>query len=108
MTDRNTVTKLCHVDELDEATALRVTPPGQEAIALCLFEQQVYAIADTCSHGMASLSEGDVEDGVIYCPFHGGSFDVTTGAPLEKPCVVPVRSYPVEVRDGYVYLLQGS
>jgi nitrite reductase/ring-hydroxylating ferredoxin subunit len=89
---------------LTEGTPLRVKPEGVDSIALCLVGGEVYAVADTCSHGMASLSEGDVEGLTIYCPFHGGAFDLRTGAAVEKPCTHPIRRYETRVDDGGVFV----
>lgn len=52
---------------------------------------------------MALLSEGFVEDGIVECPWHGGAFDVRTGAAVRHPCVVDLRCYAVEIRDGDIY-----
>ena len=34
---------------------------------------------DICTHGNASSSEGEIEEGKVYCPFHDGAFDIRTG-----------------------------
>lgn len=97
--------RLCATREVAPGTVLRVQPPGHDAIAVCHVEGRFHAIADTCTHGMASLSEGDLEGRLIFCPFHGGSFDVTTGAPVDRPCTIALRTYAVEARDGELFLV---
>lgn len=101
MTDA--MTYLCDLAELDEASPHRIKPEGHDAIVVCRVGDEVFAVADTCSHGMASLSEGDVEGVIIYCPFHGGAFDLRTGAAVEKPCTIPIRRYDVAVENGAVF-----
>ena len=65
--------------------------------------EQVIVIAaikgtdDLCTHGMVSLSYGDVEDGIINCPMHGGAFDIRTGKPTALPCRMPLKTYKVVV-----------
>ena len=54
-------------------------------------------LADTCTHGKASLSEGTVEGTAVECPWHGGRFDVSTGQPVCLPATEPIATYPVTV-----------
>jgi nitrite reductase/ring-hydroxylating ferredoxin subunit len=103
MSVTNAMTYLCDLAELGEATPHRIKPEGHDAIAVCRVGDAVFAVADTCSHGMASLSEGDVEGVIIYCPFHGGAFDLRSGAAVEKPCTIPIRRYDVAVENGAVF-----
>jgi 3-phenylpropionate/trans-cinnamate dioxygenase ferredoxin subunit len=69
---------------------------------------QLYAVDDTCTHGGASLSEGWVEDGVLECPRHGGTFCLRTGAPLGPPANRAVRIHAVSIVDGAVWLHPGQ
>ena len=90
---------LCRTDEVPASGLRAVKAPGYEPLAVCRVGQGFYLIADTCTHGMASLSEGEVVDGQVCCPFHGGSFDPRTGAATGIPCVVPLNTYPL-IRRG--------
>lgn len=85
---------------------MRFHPLGSEPIMLCRHRGVVHALADTCSHGMASLSDGEVEDGKIFCPFHGGSFDLSTGQPVDRPCTIPVKRFAVAERAGMIVLVK--
>jgi 3-phenylpropionate/trans-cinnamate dioxygenase ferredoxin subunit len=73
-------------------------------IALFKCDNEFYAIDDLCSHDEASLAEGDVEGCEVVCPLHGAKFDIKTGKNLSLPAVRPVKSYPVIVEDGLVYI----
>lgn len=108
MSDIDAMMYLCKVEGLAEGSPRRVQPDGHDPIAVCLVGDEIFAVADTCSHGMASLSEGDVEDLIIYCPFHGGAFDLRTGEAVEKPCTAPIRRYDVQVVDGKLYARRGA
>jgi nitrite reductase/ring-hydroxylating ferredoxin subunit len=74
------------------------------------FEQRIadgyFATADLCTHGAACLSEGDIENDEIVCPFHGGTFDIKTGEATAAPCVIPVETYAVVVDGDIVYIEQ--
>jgi nitrite reductase (NADH) small subunit/3-phenylpropionate/trans-cinnamate dioxygenase ferredoxin subunit len=43
------------------------------------------AIYDTCPHMGASLAEGYIENGGVYCPWHAWRFCVTNGTWLDNP-----------------------
>lgn len=90
------------LDELVEGIPLAVEVPGRELeLALVRIGDQVFAIADECSHGKVRLSEGDVEPGrcAIECYLHGSCFDLRTGRPLNLPASEPVPVYPTVI-DG--------
>ncbi len=63
-----------------------------------------WAIEDTCTHGRASMSEGELDGTWVVCPFHGGCVDVTTGEPTAGPITVPAKTYRTKVIDGGVYV----
>ncbi|MDZ7292819.1 MAG: non-heme iron oxygenase ferredoxin subunit [candidate division KSB1 bacterium] len=64
-----------------------------------------YAIADTCSHEEASLSEGEIIGTQIECPRHGARFDITTGRNLTLPAVLPVKKYELKIEDGKIFVV---
>lgn len=72
-------------------------------LALYRVEGQYFLTDDLCTHGLASLSAGELDGTNIVCPLHGGAFDIRTGNATEYPCKRPLRTYPVEVEDGRVY-----
>lgn len=81
------------------AWPLRVA--GQD-VAVFRLGEELHALADRCTHGMARLSDGYVEDGCVECPLHQGSFDIRSGEPRCAPATVAVRSFPVRVVAGRV------
>ena len=60
---------------------------------------EVFAVADICSHAEASLSEGDIKDYKIECWLHGAEFDLRSGEVLTPPAFEAIETYAV-VRDG--------
>ena len=44
-----------------------------------------FAIDDLCPHMGASLADGDVEDGVVSCPWHAWQFCVKDGSWRDNP-----------------------
>jgi 3-phenylpropionate/trans-cinnamate dioxygenase ferredoxin subunit len=68
-----------------------------EALLLCNVDGAFYAIEDVCTHDGGELDQGELEGCRIMCPRHGAYFDVTTGAALTLPAVLPVPTYPVRI-----------
>ena len=58
-----------------------------------------YAIEDVCTHDGGPLDQGELQGCRIMCPRHGALFDVTSGAALTLPAVVPLDTYAVRT-DG--------
>lgn len=56
----------------------------------------VRVLADRCSHRGGPLSEGEVADGCVTCPWHGSRFDLATGAVQQGPATVGQPVYQVE------------
>jgi nitrite reductase/ring-hydroxylating ferredoxin subunit len=77
---------------------------NSKQIAIFKLEDGYYAIDNRCSHEEAYLSEGEIEDGKIECPLHGAVFDIKTGKNLALPAVLPVKTYPVKVENGRIYI----
>jgi len=65
---------------------------------------RVCALMDQCSHEEYPLSDGELDGDLIVCAYHGARFEACTGARKALPAVRPVRSFPVEIRDGDVYV----
>lgn len=80
-----------------------VTANG-EPVVLANWEGEVYALEDICSHQDFPLSDGEVDNGEIECIFHGARFDLKTGKAMCLPAIRPVKSYPVEIRDGEIFV----
>jgi nitrite reductase/ring-hydroxylating ferredoxin subunit len=93
------------VDSIDEGGVRKICTPKAGPISVFRVEGELYAIADTCSHGMASLAEGWLEGFEIECPIHAGRFDIRDGKPLCFPLTAPVASYQTRVIDGQVYVV---
>jgi nitrite reductase/ring-hydroxylating ferredoxin subunit len=70
---------------------------GDKRVAVFNVNGGFFAIDDTCPHAGASLSEGEVEDGKICCPWHYAEFDLETGNHLNAPATCDVAAYKVVV-----------
>ena len=95
--------RVCHVNDLADGQVLKFEH-GDHVLAIYNVDGQFYATDDACTHGPGLLSEGELFGDVIECNFHGGQFNVRTGAVVGPPCMVPVKTYPVMVEDGQVFV----
>lgn len=96
--------RVADASEIEPGTGLRVELDGVEPLAIWHVDGDFYATSDTCTHEEASLSEGDLWGETVECYLHGAQFDVRTGEVQSLPAVIPLRTYPVKVEDGVVYV----
>jgi 3-phenylpropionate/trans-cinnamate dioxygenase ferredoxin subunit len=82
---------------------LRVTFDGKDVL-LCNVDGTVHAIEDACTHDGGALDQGELEGCRIMCPRHGAYFDVTTGAALTLPAILPLETYSVRVDGNDVFI----
>jgi naphthalene 1,2-dioxygenase system ferredoxin subunit len=73
-------------------------------IAVFAVGGDVYATDNICTHGHARLCDGFLDGHEIECPLHQGKFDVRDGQPTCQPVTEALRSYPVKVEAGRVFL----
>ena len=95
--------RACALDEIADDEAFAVTLAGID-VAVARDGDDVYALQDLCSHQAVALTDGEVENCQIECFLHGSMFDLRSGKPTGPPATEPVSTFPVEVRDGDVYV----
>jgi nitrite reductase/ring-hydroxylating ferredoxin subunit len=115
----STPVRLVGVDELGESQVTVVeTEHGKLAVGLSAGVP--FAVSNRCRHFLASLGEGKVaEDGCLECPWHAARYDVSTGKMVRGPQGAfkpvagavkstlgarPLKTFPVELRDGAIWL----
>jgi 3-phenylpropionate/trans-cinnamate dioxygenase ferredoxin subunit len=77
---------------------------GDLDVAIAQDGGDYFAIQNECSHAAVALSEGEVADCQVECWLHGSRFDLRTGKPTGLPATEPVAVFPIEVRDGEIYV----
>jgi len=83
---------------------LKAVDADGTAVVLANVEGTICALRDQCSHDAYPLSDGELDGNEVVCIYHGARFDACSGARKTLPAVTPVKSYPVEVRDGDVFV----
>ena len=95
--------RVCSLSDLKEDV-----PAGFEVgdvpVVLVRQGEQVYALADVCSHAEIALSEGEMTRKGLECWLHGSCFDLATGEPSSPPASEPVDTYAVTIVDDQVYV----
>jgi len=64
----------------------------------------LYATDGICTHGNSHLAEGLVIGKTLECPKHNGRFNLADGSPARAPVCRGLATYPVETRDGKLFL----
>ncbi|MFI6757635.1 non-heme iron oxygenase ferredoxin subunit [Micromonospora sp. NPDC050397] len=96
--------RICAAEELPKGAVVRAEVDGTEIALVHADDDAFYAIRDECSHASVALSEGELDGCTLECWLHGSRFDLRTGEPSGLPATEPVPVYPVEVRDGDVFV----
>lgn len=82
----------------------RCVEAAGRSLAIFRTAAEVFAIDEDCPHRGGPLSEGDVRDGVVYCPLHAWGFELRTGLCLNVRRE-RVATYPARVAAGRVLVV---
>ena len=93
--------RVAAVDDLRDGE-VRHLKIGKRDIALARASGEYFALSNVCRHAFAPLSDGFMDGYQLMCPWHGWRYDVRDGR-TDHPDA-DVRSYPVTVRDGEVFI----
>ena len=94
---------LCSAADVIDGQGHQVIVDNLE-VAVFKVDGRFYVIDDACTHGPGRLSEGEQDGDVIECNFHNGAFNIRTGEIVAPPCMIPIRTYYVEMRDGRIWI----
>ena len=114
-------TRLVAVDDLGDSQVAVVDNTPHGALAVGISAGKPFALSNRCRHLFASLGEGQVTDeGCLQCPWHAARYDVGTGKMVRGPQgafkplagvvkattgAIPLKTFPVELRDGAIWLV---
>jgi 3-phenylpropionate/trans-cinnamate dioxygenase ferredoxin subunit len=94
----------CAANDVDAEDVIRFDHGGRTFAIYRSSDDAYYATDGLCTHEKVHLADGLVMDEVIECPKHNGRFNYTTGAALGAPACVKLRTYPVKVEGGTVFI----
>ena len=96
--------KVCSTAEVPKGSVVAVEVGTVPLAVVHCDDGSFHAVYDECSHAQIALSEGEVDGCTLECWLHGSRFDLRTGEPTGLPATEPVATFPVEIRDGDVYV----
>ena len=96
-------THVADMSVFDNDDVAEVEAGGLE-LALYNLDGEGFASDLMCTHGLASLADGLVLDGLIECPLHSGTFDVKTGKAVGAPCTEDLQTYQVIVKGMKIFI----
>lgn len=95
--------KIASLSDVPDNGAHIVETDDGRTIAIFNCDGEIFAINNTCLHKGGPLGEGEVEDGVVTCPWHGWQYELKTGKCLTTPGK-EIGCYPVHIHDGEIHL----
>ncbi len=101
---RGRLVRVAAVEDVPPGWVLKVRL-GSREIALANCGGAFLAIDNACTHAGGPLGDGRLKEGCsVECSWHNSVFDARTGEVLRGPARKPVRTYPVTVEDGGVFV----
>src|SRR5436309_7813518 len=94
--------RVAAVKDVPEGAPKAVKVEGR-SIALFQHQGNIYATDNQCPHMGYPLTRGRVRNGVVTCDWHGWSYDMRGGGCFTGGCD-DLDTFPVEVRDGAIYI----
>ena len=76
---------------------------GGTELVLCRYNGEFFALENECPHAGGPLAMGNFSGPLIACPWHAWEFDCRTGECVHS-AKARVRSFPLELRDGAIYV----
>lgn len=94
----------CRTDDVDEEDVIRFDHGGRTFAIYRSPDDAFFATDGLCTHEQVHLADGLVMDEIIECPKHNGRFNYKTGVARGAPACVNLRTYPVRVDAGKVFV----
>jgi 3-phenylpropionate/trans-cinnamate dioxygenase ferredoxin component len=94
----------CATSDVDQEDVIRFDHDGRILAIYRSPSDEYYCTEGVCTHEQVVLSDGLVLDYIIECPKHNGQFDYRTGEALRPPVCINLKTYPVKVEDGRVFV----
>jgi nitrite reductase/ring-hydroxylating ferredoxin subunit/uncharacterized membrane protein len=87
---------------LPEATPTKMRA-GINDLLVVRIGDTVHVMHNVCAHAGGPLSEGELVDGCIQCPWHGSRFALTDGTARRGPTVYDQPTYELRAAEGGGY-----
>ena len=94
----------CAAGDIEEEDLVRFDHGGRSFAIYRSPDDAYFATDGLCTHEQVHLEDGLVMGDVIECPKHNGRFNYKTGVALGPPACVNLKTYPVKVEGGSVFI----
>ena len=84
MSNNVSYVEVAKIDEIPPGNMKHVELDGKE-IVLSNVNGKFYAMDERCGHMNARLSDGNINQNIVTCPFHAAKFDISTGKKVGEP-----------------------
>jgi len=84
MSNNESYVEVAKIDEIPPGNMKHVELDGKE-IVVSNVNGKFYAMDDRCGHMNARLSNGNINQNIVTCPFHAAKFDISTGKKIGEP-----------------------
>lgn len=91
---------IAHIDDLKPGEC-KIVEAKDRTIALYNVDGTYYATDNTCLHRQGPLGEGELDEEIITCPWHGWQYNVTTGENTFDPSM-KVETFEVKIEGNNV------
>ena len=89
------LTKVAKKSEIPQGTG-KVVEVGGKTVAIFNCDGTFYATDNTCKHRGGPLGEGSLSGTTVTCPWHGWTYDVSSGACGENSSLT-LQTYDVKI-----------
>jgi nitrite reductase (NADH) small subunit len=96
-------TKLARSSDIPEGKSILVKTSDGLEIVLFKFKGEIFALENACPHKGGPLAEGEIEGGIVTCPWHGWQFEVQTGSCQNMPGE-EAHKFELKIIDDDIYL----
>jgi 3-phenylpropionate/trans-cinnamate dioxygenase ferredoxin subunit len=100
----NNWVEACAAEGIEREDVIRLDHSGRTFAIYRSADDEYFATDGLCTHELVHLADGLVMDDIIECPMHNGRFNYKTGEAKGAPACVNLRTYPVKVEDGKVFV----
>ena len=94
----------CGTDDIDQEDLIRFDHDGKTFAIYHAPDGGFFATAGKCTHEDVHLCDGLVMGYLIECPKHNGQFDYRTGEAMRAPVCLDLKTFPVRVEGGRVFV----
>jgi 3-phenylpropionate/trans-cinnamate dioxygenase ferredoxin subunit len=96
--------RACGTNDIEPEDVIRFDHEGRTFVIVRSPEEEYFCMDGICSHERVHLCDGLVMEGIIECPKHNAHFDYRTGEATRAPACINLKSFPVKVEGGSVYV----